>query len=43
MTSHLSGEGLVHHMNLMKRSIIADHDKKIESMNKKLTFSAQGD
>jgi hypothetical protein len=31
MASHLSGDGLIHHMNLMKQSITTDYEKKLSS------------
>jgi hypothetical protein len=46
MASHLSGEGLIHHMNLMmdkkiegiKQTITADYNKKIDTMDKKIKY-----
>jgi hypothetical protein len=36
MNNHLSGIGFLHHMNLMKQSITASYEKKIDSMEKKI-------
>jgi hypothetical protein len=36
MASHLSGEGLIYHMKLIKQSMASDYEKKLSECNKKI-------
>ena len=41
MNSHLSGEGLMLHMNLMQQSVVADNVKTIAALKEELSKALQ--